>query len=48
METYAARNVILTVGQYFENFAPKSGKNQKKNQTGSFESHILEIEKRFK
>jgi len=44
METYAARNVILTVGQYFEIFAPKNGKNQ----TNWFEFLNFEIEKRLK
>ena len=43
METYAARNVILTVGQYLAIFAPQNGKKQ----TSWFEFRNLEIEKRL-
>ena len=46
METYAARNVILTVGQYFEIFASKNGKIKKSNLLVRISN--LEIEKTVK
>ena len=44
METYAARNVILTVGQYFIIFAPKNGGN-KKNQVEALNFKIEKPQK---